>query len=133
MAICNIMKELRENKKLSMSKIAEALEIPKGTYASYEYGQREPNIEMINKIANFYGVTTDYLLGRSDTQSDPFAAYDLDDEELRFFTGFLNKNHAVRKLVIQTFKPLFEQFKFTIKGSDGNEKEIQFKNLFDLK
>lgn len=64
MAIDNIMKELREMKGLSMSKAALALEIPKGTYASYEYGQREPNIEMINKIANFYGVTTDYLLGR---------------------------------------------------------------------
>jgi len=64
MAIDNILKELREKKGLSMSKAALALEIPKGTYASYEYGQREPNIEMINRIATFYGVTTDYLLGR---------------------------------------------------------------------
>lgn len=64
MAINNIIKELRENKKISMAKIAEALEIPKGTYASYEYGQREPNIEMINKLANYFNVTTDYLLGR---------------------------------------------------------------------
>ena len=73
MAINNIIKILRENKELSMAKVAESLEIPKGTYASYEYGQREPNIEMINKIANFYGVTTDYLLGRPDAKppADP--------------------------------------------------------------
>lgn len=64
MAINNIMKELRENAGLTMEKTAKSLGIPKGTYASYEYGQREPNIEMINKIADFYQVTSDYLLGR---------------------------------------------------------------------
>lgn len=47
-----------------MSKTAEFLGIPKGTYASYEYGKREPNIEMISKISHHFGVTTDYLLGR---------------------------------------------------------------------
>lgn len=47
-----------------MSKTADAIGIPKGTYASYEYGKREPNIEMISKISNHFGVTTDYLLGR---------------------------------------------------------------------
>ena len=52
----------------SMSKTAEAVGIPKGTYASYEYGKREPNIEMISKISQHFGVTTDYLLGRPDAK-----------------------------------------------------------------
>jgi transcriptional regulator with XRE-family HTH domain len=55
---------LREKSGESMSKTADAIGIPKGTYASYEYGKREPNIEMISKISNHFGVTTDYLLGR---------------------------------------------------------------------
>ena len=58
------LKELREASKESMSKTADALGIPKGTYASYEYGKREPNIEMISKIAEHFNVSTDYILGR---------------------------------------------------------------------
>lgn len=58
------LKMLREDSGESMSKTAEAVGIPKGTYASYEYGKREPNIEMISKISQHFGVTTDYLLGR---------------------------------------------------------------------
>lgn len=62
--LAEVLKQLREQRELSQSKLAEQLQIPKGTYVTYEYGTREPNIEMINKLADFYGVTTDYLLGR---------------------------------------------------------------------
>ena len=91
-----------------------------------------PSIKVLIKIADYYNVSLDYLLGRSESQTDPLAAYDLDEEERRFFIVFLNKEHIIRKLVIQTFKPLFEQFKFTVKDEEGNEKEIQFKKLFKL-
>ena len=64
MTITTELKKLRTKNNLSMSKIADSLGIPKGTYATYEYGTREPNIEMINKIADFYGVSVDSLLGR---------------------------------------------------------------------
>ena len=64
MAITTELKKLRAENKLSMSQIANSLGIPKGTYATYEYGTREPNIGMINKIADFYGVSVDSLLGR---------------------------------------------------------------------
>lgn len=64
------LKMLREKSGESMSKTADAIGIPKGTYASYEYGKREPNIEMISKISNHFGVTTDYLLGR-ETETVP--------------------------------------------------------------
>lgn len=56
-----------------MSETAEILKIAKSTYASYEYGKREPNIEMLTKISNHFGVSTDYLLGRPDAEppADP--------------------------------------------------------------
>lgn len=58
------LKDLRKTRNLSQGQAAEALGISLRAYQNYEYGQREPNIEMINKLADFYGVTTDYLLGR---------------------------------------------------------------------
>lgn len=68
MAIATELKRLRQKHNLSMSKVADALEIPKGTYATYEYGTREPNIGMINKIADFYHVSVDSLLGREEVK-----------------------------------------------------------------
>ena len=58
------LKELRKTKGISQEQAANALNISVRAYQNYEYGQREPNIEMIFKLADFYGVSTDYLLGR---------------------------------------------------------------------
>lgn len=59
--LTDMLKQLREQHGLSQAKLAEQLQIRKGTYVTYEYGTREPNIETINKLADFYHVTTDYL------------------------------------------------------------------------
>lgn len=48
---------------MTMRQVAEKLKIPYTTYVNYEKGLREPNSEMLIKIANYYGVTIDYLLG----------------------------------------------------------------------
>ena len=64
------LKELRKQKGFSQDEVANALEITLRTYQNYEYGQREPSIEMIFKLADFFGVTTDYLLGR-ETEPKP--------------------------------------------------------------
>ena len=69
--LSDVLKQLREQRNLSQAKLAEQLKIPKGTYVTYEYGTREPNIEMINKLADFYNVTTDYLLGRDTGEPEP--------------------------------------------------------------
>lgn len=58
---------------MSMRQVAEKLEIPYTTYVNYEKGLREPNSEMLIKIAKFYGVTIDYLLGNV---NDPFLYVD---------------------------------------------------------
>lgn len=71
------LKKLRESKGLTRQQVADALNIKKRALETYEYGNSDPNIELINKFANFYGVTTDYLLGREskvpETPIDAFA------------------------------------------------------------
>lgn len=101
MAIENVLKFLREDKGLSMAKVAESLKIPKGTYASYEYGQREPNIEMINKIADFYGVTTDYLLGRTETLPNPVKQLSDDELEQDMIETYIQLPKPVRIQILQ--------------------------------
>ena len=60
------LKELREKSKLSQKQLAIKINISDRNYQRYEYGEREPNASTIISLANFYGVTTDYLLGRTD-------------------------------------------------------------------
>lgn len=64
----NRMKELREHKKISMKEAAVGIGLPYTTYVGYEKGEREPNSEMLIKIASFYSVTVDYLIGRKDKE-----------------------------------------------------------------
>ena len=61
------LKFLREEKKLNQTDIAEAAGIVLRTYCRYESGEREPNATVLWKIADFYGVSVDYLIGRTDT------------------------------------------------------------------
>lgn len=92
-----------------MSKAAESIGIPKGTYASYEYGKREPNIEMISKIAEHFGVTTDYLLGRPDAKEppDPIASLPTVDEmEKDLFREWLDLDEASRKAFLDILRKI---------------------------
>ena len=57
------LKELRKEMGLSQEKVAKALNLSRTTYASYEQGTREPNIEMIIKLCKFFNITPNYLLG----------------------------------------------------------------------
>ena len=60
----NRIKELRELKNKNMKEVARELNLPYTTYVNYEKGEREPNSEMLILIANYFGVSIDYLLGR---------------------------------------------------------------------
>jgi transcriptional regulator with XRE-family HTH domain len=62
------LKYLRENLGLSQSQVAIKLNLSRVNYNRYEKGGRTPDNETLKRIAGFYNVTTDYLLGL-DTQA----------------------------------------------------------------
>ena len=57
------LKELRIEKELSQSKLAEKLGVDFRTISNWENGVRKPDIDTLVKIARFFDVSTDYLLG----------------------------------------------------------------------
>jgi len=63
------IKALREQKGIYQIAFANDMEVTQGTVGNWETGKRVPNIEMIQKIANYFDTTTDYLLG--DVHHDP--------------------------------------------------------------
>lgn len=62
----NRLKELREERGMNMKEAAAALGYKYMTYVNYEKEERQMYPEQLIKIADFYGVSIDYLLGRDD-------------------------------------------------------------------
>lgn len=60
----NELKRLRTNKKLKQREIAEAIGITERTYSNYETGQRQPDLDTMIRIADFYEISLDLLTGR---------------------------------------------------------------------
>lgn len=59
------LRGLRETRKITMKQTASLLGIPYTTYVNYEKGVREPNLEMLIRISEFYQVSIDQMLGRT--------------------------------------------------------------------
>ena len=60
------LKELRKKKKLSQLRLATDLNTTQNTISRYETGEREPGIEELIKLADYFNVSIDYLLERTD-------------------------------------------------------------------
>lgn len=65
-----ILRELRKEKNLTIAKTAEFLNMPFETYRSYEAGKNQADYETLVKLADFFGVSVDYLLGRESIITD---------------------------------------------------------------
>lgn len=102
------LKEIRKSKGISQEQAATDLGLSLRAYQNYEYGQREPNISMIIKIADYYGVTTDYLLGHEPEQNllKKLGLKELTDEEM--FEAVENFPESVRALIIAIVHELAE-------------------------
>ena len=60
------LKDLRQKKGLKQTEMAEVMGITNRQYQSYEYGMVNVPATTFNFFADFFGVTTDYLLGRGE-------------------------------------------------------------------
>lgn len=59
------LRSLRKEKKMTMKELGSRLKLAESTISGYETGSREPDLDVVNKLADMFEVSTDYLLGRS--------------------------------------------------------------------
>lgn len=57
--------QLRKSTKLYQADMAKKIGVARATYGAYEQGTRQPDFDTLKKIADYFGVSTDYLLGHS--------------------------------------------------------------------
>jgi transcriptional regulator with XRE-family HTH domain len=106
MTFSDRLKELRKEKNLTQEDLAKILEISRSTIAGYETERKEPDYETLKKIADFFNVSIDYLLGRTDVRSplDKITKAVLDDPELLEFWNTLKDREDLKLLFNQTKK-----------------------------
>jgi transcriptional regulator with XRE-family HTH domain len=84
----NRVKELRESKKVKQIDLAKMLNVSQGTLSNWERGVHDPDNDVLAKIADFFSVTTDYLLGLTDTPTpEIFVPEDLKGVKVAFNRG----------------------------------------------
>jgi len=69
-AFHQILSQLRKNQRVSQRQVAADLYISQALLSHYENGIREPGLDFVNRACNYYGVTADYLLGRTDEHAE---------------------------------------------------------------
>lgn len=60
------IRDLREDRDLTQKQLAEILNCSQQVYSNYELGQRDIPTDILIKLARFYNVSADYILGLSD-------------------------------------------------------------------
>ena len=106
----NRLKELRGEKGLTQRELADLINLSSSTIAMYETGQRMPDPEILQKLADVFGVTTDYLLGRTDIKSpaDKITKALEDDPELLQFWEDISSREDL-KIMFKQAKDLSPQ------------------------
>lgn len=81
----SVMSKLRKQRNLSQRKVAADLHISQALLSHYENGAREPGLNFVCRACDYYGVTADYLLGRTEENGKMVRAAAFRDlaEELR--------------------------------------------------
>lgn len=90
------LKQLRNEYKITQKQLAKTLGVGRPTIAGYETKGIQPSYETLNKIADYFKVSTDYLLGRTDEKKYPIAIPDLiktAEEDKPYETDITSKNN----------------------------------------
>lgn len=102
--ISDTLKELRTAKSVTQSEIADILHLKTNAYQAYERGASQPSCNTLIALADYYGVTTDHILGRdSDSIMDRLSERDRDT-----FMKYLSLPEDLRSQISDLIKSLSE-------------------------
>jgi len=107
------LKTLRQEKGYLQKFVADKIGVKSNTLSGYENGTRTPEPNMIKELANVYGVTTDYLLGRTDILGWPPEFEEYIEGDLEAFIGNVKiwdkNNPESRDELLKMMEKMFQQ------------------------
>lgn len=75
------IRELRKAKKVTMKELGNMIGVAESTMSLYETGKRKPDSETLSRLADYFNVSVDYLLGRDEGQPQPAPKYSTDQRK----------------------------------------------------
>lgn len=118
-----VFKQLRTARGMTQGELADALGITRSRLSMYELGQREPDFETLEMIADYFNVDIDYLMGRTNKTTVLPESYYL-DPDARDLAEFLHKNPKYKVLFDASRKVKPDDIEFVkqlIDKMGGNE------------
>ena len=112
----NKIRELRKERKLTLKQVSEDTNIPISTLSSYENGDRQPKIDKIRGLANYFGVSIYYLQGMSEDKD--WTPEKLRNMQIKEF----NDKYEYDKKMIDTIP---DEIKLILSHIDGNFSALQ--------
>ena len=114
----NNMKNIRESLQLTQVKVANDLKLSRQVYNFYENGKRNPDMQTLIKIADYYGVSIDYLLGRTNV----IKPENIDEDDL---LSKINTADSETKASVEQFLNylLYEKERKNKEKNDNNAKK----------
>lgn len=92
------LKNLRSAKKLTQEDLAERIGVSRGTYAHYEINKRQPDYDTLIKLADFFEVSTDYLLRGEEYKSKAKRILDNPDTQIAARDGEITDAEAIERI-----------------------------------
>lgn len=93
------LRELRKSRNLSQQKVADSIGCSAASYSRYETGQRGISIDLLVRLADYYKVSVDYLLGRSEPTESSLSQY-----EKALVDASRNTDWNVREIVLDVMQ-----------------------------
>lgn len=112
------IRKLRKERGLSVTKLAEAIGVSYQSLQRYEAGKREPSIQVLIALANFFDVSVDYLVGRESKNKviKSYQYYVLDDDYTLRSLGDLSPISEYSTPILDESE--FEALKYSLESND---------------
>ena len=102
------IKELREDKKESQQKLAMLLNVSQTMISRYELEQAYPDVEMLIKLAQHFGVSVDYLIGVSESKL-PYTKSNLSEQEQQMLFLFKRLSKTQKEKAVSYIEGMLEE------------------------
>ena len=102
------LKELRKTRKINQQALSKHLNYGYTAVANYESGRNQPSLDTVKKIAQYFDVTVDYLIGASDY---PRSEKDITDKEAELLKIFRRINDEERDALLKVVNLMFQENK----------------------
>lgn len=106
------LRELRGEKGLTLIDVSSFLGLTPQVLSRYERGDREPDLNTLIMLANYYGVSIDYLLGRENEFGQIITNLDLSEREKTLISQFRQLPDIRQRTVIDSISDMLDSEKF---------------------